>query len=822
MHQYLRLSIVSLVLWFTAAPAFGQSSVFTFQGRLSDGGVPVTGDYDLQFSLFDAVASGAQISTNVTVAPAGVTNGLFTVALDFGAAAFDGAPRWIQVGVRTNGSASAYVILNPRTRVTASPYAITAISAATSLGLTGVLPDDQLSANIARLNFAQTFTGTTLFNPSSGAPFAVGSTNKVVSLNADLLDGLDSAGFWRTAGNAGTNPTNQFLGTTDNQPLEIRVNNSRALRIEPGAGNPNLIGGHRSNSVATGIAGATIAGGGSFSFPNTIRAANSTISGGYRNSIQTNAYESTIGGGYMNLIGTNADRGTIGGGLDNAILTGAFISTIGGGAGNRIETNASRSTIAGGDGNKIGMNAYNSSIGGGTANTLLEQLSTIAGGNANLIETAAGASTVGGGFRNFVHTGSFEATIAGGRDNTIGTNSARSTISGGYVNAIHSNAFESTIGGGYMNLIGTNAARGTIGGGLDNAILMEAYSSTIGGGAGNRIGTNASRSTIGGGEGNQIRFGSFNATISGGVNNVIQDGASTASVGGGDGNTIETGSFVSTIAGGAGNTVKPGAPNSFIGGGALNVVGTNAFQSVISGGTRNSVLTINATVGGGVNNSIQAEAWASVISGGEGSMIQPNAKWATIPGGLSNLVTGAYGFAAGRRAKANHTGAFVWADSTDADVTSSNNNQFVVRASGGVTFYSNPGSTAGVNLPPGGGAFSSLSDRNAKTDIQPVACREILEVLSRIPVATWSYKSQDASIRHIGPMAQDFHQAFAVGEDERHISTIDADGVALAAIQGLNELVKEKDAKIQTLEDRIAALEKAVGTLLAPTGKESK
>ena len=97
--------------------------------------------------------------------------------------------------------------------------------------------------------------------------------------------------------------------------------------------------------------------------------------------------------------------------------------------------------------------------------------------------------------------------------------------------------------------------------------------------------------------------------------------------------------------------------------------------------------------------------------------------------------------------------------------------------------------------------------------------REILERLRDLPIATWNYKAQDESIRHIGPMAQDFSAAFGVGEKETMITTIDADGVALAAIQGLYEMVKEKDAEIAALraemDDRIAALEKKLTDLTA-------
>ena len=75
-----------------------------------------------------------------------------------------------------------------------------------------------------------------------------------------------------------------------------------------------------------------------------------------------------------------------------------------------------------------------------------------------------------------------------------------------------------------------------------------------------------------------------------------------------------------------------------------------------------------------------------------------------------------------------------------------------------------------------------------------------------MPIATWNWKSQDASIRHMGPMAQDFHAAFGLGETPKGISTVDADGVALAAIQGLHQLIKQKDRKISAMERELAAI----------------
>jgi hypothetical protein len=112
-----------------------------------------------------------------------------------------------------------------------------------------------------------------------------------------------------------------------------------------------------------------------------------------------------------------------------------------------------------------------------------------------------------------------------------------------------------------------------------------------------------------------------------------------------------------------------------------------------------------------------------------------------------------------------------------------------------------------VRLDPGDSQWKALSDRNAKENFVSVDGRDILERLGGIPIETWNYKTQDPSIRHIGPMAQDFHAAFNVGTDDKHIGTVDADGVALAAIQGLYGIVQEKDAQIKAQQQQIAALQ---------------
>jgi hypothetical protein len=216
---------------------------------------------------------------------------------------------------------------------------------------------------------------------------------------------------------------------------------------------------------------------------------------------------------------------------------------------------------------------------------------------------------------------------------------------------------------------------------------------------------------------------------------------------------------------------------------------------VVAGGYGNWANSVLGAIGGGSGN----------YTGGTG---------ATVPGGESNSAGYAYSFAAGRRAKANAPGAFAWGDGSNFDFATTVTNEFAARATGGARFVSaidgggNP--TAGVQLPAGGGAWSTLSDRNAKDKFQPTDGRAVLERLAAMPIQTWHYRSQPVTVRHIGPTAQDFAAAFGVGEDDRHISTVDADGVALAAIQGLHQMVKDKDAEIEALKQSVAELKEAV------------
>jgi len=158
-------------------------------------------------------------------------------------------------------------------------------------------------------------------------------------------------------------------------------------------------------------------------------------------------------------------------------------------------------------------------------------------------------------------------------------------------------------------------------------------------------------------------------------------------------------------------------------------------------------------------------------------------------------------------------GAFVFGDrSTVSNLTAPGANVFWVRAAGGTRFFSNPSMSTGVSLAPNGGSWVSLSDVNQKELFEDLDGEDVLGKLARMPVREWSYKAQGGTIRHVGPTAQDFRAAFGLGDDPLGINTIDADGIALRAIQALEARTHEYEARIKALEQQIAEMAAAAGS----------
>jgi hypothetical protein len=363
----------------------------------------------------------------------------------------------------------------------------------------------------------------------------------------------------------------------------------------------------------------------------------------------------------------------------------------------------------------------------------------------------------------------------------------------------------------------------------------------ITGSASNSVASGAFGAIVAGGTGNYPNTATGGmSVIMGGLDNVA---AGFGTVGGGSSNSATNDS--TTVAGGELNSAT--ARHSTVSGGLLNTA--SGQFSVVAGGIENTASGRWSAIPGGQSN--QAGGAHSVAAGSR-AIVRDAAELGEEEGG---------GFS-------GDEGTFIWGDSFDENPSarinntySSGPNQFIVRAAGGLWFGQKlldtpdacgPGGRENAIIPSGrfiqttagaqtcadtcnttydyctqpaqltacidgcnsngaflstGGTWTNASDRNSKENVEPVQPRDVLDRVLNLGISRWNYKVEADATRHIGPMAQDFHAAFGVGDSEKTIATIDADGVALAAIQGLHEIVKEKDCRINELEQRLARLE---------------
>jgi hypothetical protein len=373
-------------------------------------------------------------------------------------------------------------------------------------------------------------------------------------------------------------------------------------------------------------------------------------------------------------------------------------------------------------------------------------------------------------------------------------------VVGGYSGNSAGGLEGATIGGGgtailfngqpQPNIINNNGHYGTISGGYNNQV--GGYGGVIGGGSVNVA--SGDFSVVSGGQFNTNSGSS--ATIGGGIQNTCAGGQDT--IGGGQQNST-SGGWNNTLGGGWRNTISNDVAYATLAGGAQNTI-QNSLDATVGGGYLNASLATGATVGGGVANSASGT-------------------YATVSGGQSNIASGNYTFAAGRNAKAQNQGSFVWADSQAADFVSERDNEVRFRCQGGVTFGSGvpgqPGNNQWVYWLPNNGGWSFASDRNLKDGFSPIDAEAVLDKVASLPVMEWSYKG--ASQRHIGPMAQDFHSLFPLNEDDKMLNECDLHGVALAAIQGLDQKLQaqsaelgRKQAQIEQLQSRLDQLEELV------------
>ncbi len=411
-----RLSFIALLcLLFIGQAVLGQiPKTMSYQGVLTDaGGAPVSdGDYSLTFKLYEVASGGSAVwSETQTVA---VSEGIFNAILGSVSPlnlAFD-KPYWLGLAVAPGTE------LTPRTPLASAPYSLnpaegggggwsddgsvvrlTTVTDSVGIGTADPTEKLEVSGNLKLLDtlFFGVSDDAMIYRDGqlviktddmsirihndpamfidygvqvnstvemAGFKMPTGAANQYVLTSDALGQGTwqpaaAAANAWSLTGNGGTSPPANFLGTTDNQPFEIRVNNARAFRFEPDPTNgPNLIGGSSNNSVGSGVKGATISGGGWSGANNEV----------------------------------TADFGTIGGGSDNHAY-------------------GEHATVAGGE--EGFATARSATVGGGHDNQASGEFATVAGGYENT--ATAEAATAGGGHFNRAQ-GAY-ATVPGGKDN---------------------------------------------------------------------------------------------------------------------------------------------------------------------------------------------------------------------------------------------------------------------------------------------------------------------------------------------------------------------------------------------------------------------
>jgi len=381
---------------------------------------------------------------------------------------------------------------------------------------------------------------------------------------------------------------------------------------------------------------------------------------------------------------------------------------------------------------------------------------------------------------------------------------------------------------------------------------LEDTANVIAGYSGNYVGEGVWGATIAGGGSNYVlgdvmcvnRVTESFGSIGGGYNNTA--GGSAATVGGGSNNTA--GDNIATVGGGGDNTAS--GVSATVAGGNVNTA--SGYNATVGGGLHNTASGNFSTVPGGYNNEANGHysfaAGKRVKANHDGCFIWGDSTDADVTSSHADQFTirakgGAWLHGPGLTV--SDTGDAVLTLEADVDNTFEDDNpgiEFIQdggivtgflgyeegtnrlslqnRYPSGVYIYTNADRTAGVYLSDGGSSWNTVSDRAMKDNIRPVDVKEVLNGLIHVPISQWSYKTQNPSIEHMGPMAQDFYAAFGLGEDDKHISTIDPDGVALAAIQGLYELVKEKDVRIAAQESRISDLETRLAILEAMVSSE--
>jgi hypothetical protein len=773
-----------------------QGTSFTYQGRLNDGVNPATGIYDLRFALFDLLNAGTQQGNLLTNAATGVTNGLFAVTLDFGNQ-FPGSDRWLEIGVRTNNG-GAFIMLSPREKITPVPYSIYAGSAGNSASYSGPVALSQLPPTVALLNSNQVFIGAVSFNNPSNS-FA-GNGTGLGNVRFSLLDGtgVESLRFGNlvfqnflnatsgpvAAGDMNGDGRADFIGYDNSTgSLLVMTNNGKSnfgllASYGPGVTTGNIIiadvNGDGKLDVVTAVGNSVSV------YTNTgsgaLALSSSTPTGATPRAIATADFNND---GRPDVVTADAGPNTLTVLTNNGHAGFGFFATLtgvgpfvwdviaadvnGDDRPDIISSKLSQSLISG------NLNVFTNNGGNGfalasTPTTGVNPLGIAAAdlngdGHVDLVSADYGAFGFGKTISVLINDGSGNFFLSS--TPSLGTATGPSVIATADVNGDGKiDVFCSTGGTNGQNSFSVSVLTNDGTGLLNLSLVLPGEGSVV------PADVNA--------DGFTDLIGSIARTNG---NNIIS--IPDVWLNEPFGITFHPPVTVESTLTVAGAATLNNPANNFSGNGA-GLTSLNA-TAITSGTLADARLSTNVALRAGGNT----------FNGGQNinGQIRLNSTDGFSQSSIGNFAVDAP-FIIGGRVMVLTNGNFG---------IGTNSPQQKLHVIGNIL---------------ASGTITGSSDRNVKEHFSSVNPRDVLEKVSAIPITEWNYKADSETLRHIGPMAQDFYSAFNVGLDDKHISMVDADGVALAAIQGLNQKLEQKleqkEMEITELKQRLDTLEKII------------
>jgi len=745
---------------FELSNARAQGTAFTYSGQLQDNGSPANGAYDMTFTLFNNSARGVSIAGPITNNGVVVNNGLFTVLIDFGTGVFTGQIDWLQIGVASNG-ASSFAALSPRQQLTPTPYALFASNAAVALTAT----------NASSALFAGSATTAAFFSGALSGDVTGTQSATVVSSVGGQTAGNVAAGVAAANAAASTNTPGTIVqrdssgsfsaGTitlVSNLNLPYIVNRPAVIYSGPydslmyADSNWNFFSGLNAGNSDVPMTGQyNTASGFLVFFQNTTGSWNTVCGAAAAQNNSTGSYNTVMGGVAL--------RHNTSGSENTATGYGALYDNTNGSFNTATGYAALYDNTSGIDNTAMGADAL--------ASNTVGSFNTADGLQALYVNTSGSGNTANGiSALHFNTTGSNNTAM--GSYALLNSTNDSGLVAVGFQALQNDNAVGNTNtadGNGHNTAIGYQALQANTLGAANTAIGYQALLQNTGGIQNTAIGDHALLNNASGNWNTAMGVNALNANKSGiyntanGVSALYANTSGSFNTATGNGALYHnTGGSYNTANGeGALASTTDGSNNVAIGAYALN------YNDAGSNNTANGVYALYYTAGND-NTGEGMNALGQLLSGDNNIALGYNAG-GNISSGNNNIDIGNAGLAM-------------------EDGVIRIGTQGVQTA----TYLTGTVYADGVQL---------TSDRNAKENFTAVNARDVLAKVAALPVTQWNYKKESKDVQHIGPMAQDFQAAFQLSADDKHISVVDEGGVALAAIQGLNQEVQERETRIE-------------------------